>query len=67
MFFSLLNILFVSKALQVSDEFRRNRRVARIEALNLVDTGTGILGEREDVDLPIAIFLGVEVKALRSR
>lgn len=41
------------KALQVFHELGRNRQVTGVEAFNLVDTGVGILGEREDVYLAL--------------
>jgi hypothetical protein len=42
------------KALQVLRHLSRERKVARIKALDLIDAGAGVLGEVEDVDLTVA-------------
>jgi len=43
----------IAEALKVSREFGRERKKLRIEALDLLDGGTSVLGEVEDVDLTL--------------
>ena len=43
-----------TKALKISRHLRRERQIASIEPFDLLDTGPSVLGEVEDVDLPVA-------------
>jgi hypothetical protein len=46
--------LSLPEALEVSGHLARQRKVARIEAFNLIDAGARILGQVEDVHLTMA-------------
>jgi len=46
--------LSLPEALEVSGHLARQRKVARIEAFNLIDAGASVLGQVENVDLTVA-------------
>ena len=50
----ICDCLLASEALEVLCEFSRQRQVARIETLDLIDARSRVLGEIEDVDLAVA-------------